>query len=232
MLFSSSTTFLTFTSQTSGADILQAVGNNDTIEVALHHMNKITTWHLPKTAPTRVLYKLANRATHAKFSSFVLRCLHSTVQIADSTHLTIGSTLLGDEGAIKIHRGVVHSRRPQVITVDFEHSEAQTIILPANASILALISHIRAPDGCRLSDIMLWYDFLCRQLSGTKYGQGMVSRSQEMVSVEGKLSILNGLFKVMLHRSRFPSNVVRGSGIQLDPRKVERKVDIFLDWIC
>lgn len=79
------------------------------------------------------------------------------VQIPDSTHLTIGSTLLGHGGAIELHRAVVHSRQSQVITVGFMHSRVtQTILLPSNASILALISHIRAPDGGRLSDIMLW----------------------------------------------------------------------------
>jgi hypothetical protein len=151
-----------FASQTSGADVLQTVGSNNTIEVALHHGDTITKWQLPKTAHTRILYKLANRATHAKYSSFSLRPLNSMVQIPDSTHLTLGSTALGIGGAIEIHRGVVHSRRPQVITVGFKNSEVtQTIMLPANASTLALISHIRAPDGGRLSDIMLWYALLC-----------------------------------------------------------------------
>jgi hypothetical protein len=133
-------------------------GNIDTVEVALHHMNTVTKWQIPKTVPTRILYKLANRATQAKFSSFSLRPLHSLTLIADSTHLTVGSTILGRGGAIEIYRGVLHSRTPRVINIAFTHSEVtQRITLPANASMLALISHIRSPDGGRLSDIMLWY---------------------------------------------------------------------------
>lgn len=62
--------------------------------------------------------------------------------------------------------------------------------------------------------------------------EGTVSRSQEMVFAEVQLLILKAVFKRSPHRSQFPSNVIRGSGVRSGPRKVEKKVDIFLDWIC
>ncbi|GLB39236.1 hypothetical protein LshimejAT787_0603980 [Lyophyllum shimeji] len=145
-----------------GRDLLNELNSNgpyaDTITVTLNHNGTVSSWKLPAQAPTRTLYSLANRATHARYSSFTVRMSISKTEINDSTTLPIGSTDLGNGGTIELSRLVPHSRKLHEIVVTFPGSdETQTFLLPADAPVLALISRILTPNGDRLSEIQLWH---------------------------------------------------------------------------
>jgi hypothetical protein len=118
---------------------------------------KATAWHLSTNTTTRTLYCLANRATKGKYSRFTLRLVTSKAPINDSANLTLGMTDLSHGGIIETSFVVPHQRRLSEITVKFSGDEdVQRILLPRDASILAVLSYLDRSRIGNISDIQLW----------------------------------------------------------------------------
>ncbi|KAG6918191.1 hypothetical protein DXG01_015979 [Tephrocybe rancida] len=142
----------------SGQDLLTRLNSGHSLNqltITLVHGRTRRVWNLPPSTSTRVLYSLANRATEASFSSFNLRTCTSRDPIRDSEDLPLSSTQLRMGGAIELYQLAPHSRKPLKINVTSNYSDT-TIILPADASALALLSKVRGPYDNILSDIRLW----------------------------------------------------------------------------
>jgi hypothetical protein len=131
--------------------------DNDEIKVTLIHRGETTTWNLSIATSTRVLYCLAHRATKAQYARFTLRLESTKMAINDSTKTTLGLTDLSHGGMVEIAFAIPHRRRFCEVTV--ESSELRfkrTILLPQDASILALMSYLDRSEIGSMSEIQLW----------------------------------------------------------------------------
>ncbi|KAF8067680.1 hypothetical protein FPV67DRAFT_1669576 [Lyophyllum atratum] len=147
-----------------GKDILNKLRKKssvhpDFVTITLNHEGMVTSWTLPIRLPIRDLYSLAHRATRARYASFTLRMTESKALITTSAILQIEATDLRGGGSVELCRAIPHSRQLRQFLITYRDSDAtQKILLPADASALALISHIRAPvSGHCLSEIQLWH---------------------------------------------------------------------------
>ncbi|KAJ7106228.1 hypothetical protein C8R44DRAFT_805910 [Mycena epipterygia] len=158
----------------SGTELLPRFKKNSKepfIIITLRHRAEETTWKLLPDTPIRTLYSLANRATRASYSSFMLKLCPSNIVISDAPSLTLDVTVLSNGGTVEMIRCIPHTRK----TYDFEiipmdGGPPQRLILPQDSSVLAILCYI---DCCnpniydsRMTDIALW--------NGLKdYGDGM-----------------------------------------------------------
>jgi hypothetical protein len=132
--------------------------NSDKVRVTLMYEDRATVWHLPVNTRTRTLYCLANRATKARYSAFTLRLIHSKAVINDSASLTLGLTDLSHGGLIEISFAVAHKRKLSEVTIrDWSGDTKQTVLLPQEAPILALISYLDPVKFGSISSMQLWY---------------------------------------------------------------------------
>jgi hypothetical protein len=135
----------------------EEIVNNDEIIVTLIHDGRSTVWHLSTNTTTRTLYRLANRATKAKYSRFTLRLISSKAPINDSASLSIGLTDLFNGGDIEVSSGFLHQRMLCEVTVQFDDNEMQKVLLPRYSPILALLGYLDRSKIDRMSDICLWH---------------------------------------------------------------------------
>lgn len=131
---------------------------SDDIQVTLSHEGKVTVWDLSISVSTRTLYCLANRATKARYSRFTLRTRSSKAVINDLANLTLGLTDLSHGGVVEISFAIPHKRRLSEVIVRHRFLDAkQTILLPQDAPILALIGYLEPTEFGRMCEMQLWH---------------------------------------------------------------------------
>jgi hypothetical protein len=136
--------------------------SSDKVQVTLMYEGQATVWHIPISTSTRTLYCLANRATKARYSRFTLRLVSSKAIINDLASLTLGLTDLSHGGVIEISFAVVHKRKlSEVIVRDWSGDIKQTVLLPQDAPILALISYLDPIKFGSISSMQMWYVSRC-----------------------------------------------------------------------
>jgi hypothetical protein len=164
--------------QISGQDILAAVAigrtrrvnfftgtSSEKVQVKLMYDGQATVWHLPLGTSTRTLYCLANRATKARYSSFTLRLMYSKAVINDSAGITLGLTDLSHGGVIEISFAVAHKRMlSEVIVRDWSGNGKQTVLLPKDAPVLALLAYLDPIKFGKISSMQMWYASRCGAL--------------------------------------------------------------------
>ncbi|PVF99226.1 hypothetical protein CPB86DRAFT_315970 [Serendipita vermifera] len=149
----------------SGADLLpkkrprSLKTSDDNIIIMFTHVGSGngTIWHLTTATTTRVLYSLVHRATQGRYSSFTIRLANTKATITDSTTLTLGTTDLVNGGAIEISRTEAHVRSAYEVHVEHDSEKDLVFLLPRGASILSVISYIKASTTDDISEILLWY---------------------------------------------------------------------------
>jgi len=82
--------------------------------------------------------------------------------INDSANLALGLTDLSHGGVVEVSSAVVHKRRLSEVIVRrrFQDTE-QKVLLPHDATILALIGYLEPTKFGSMSDMQLWYVSLC-----------------------------------------------------------------------
>lgn len=137
---------------------------SDDVQVTLTHEGQVTVWDLSISVSTRTLYCLANRATKARYSRFTLRMRSSKTVINDLANLTLGLTDLSHGGVVEISFAVPHRRKLSEVVVRHRLLDAkQTILLPQNAPILALIGYLEPTEFGSMREMQLWYVFRLRR---------------------------------------------------------------------
>ena len=137
---------------------------NDDVQVTLSHEGQVTVWDLSISVSTRTLYCLANRATKARYSRFTLRMRSSKTVINDLANLTLGLTDLSHGGMVEISFAIPHKRRLSEVIVRHRLLDAeQTILLPQDAPILALIGYLQPNEFGSMHEMQLWYVFRLRR---------------------------------------------------------------------
>jgi len=131
---------------------------SDDVQVTLSHEGQVTVWDLSVGVSTRTLYCLANRATKARYSRFTLRMRSSKTVINDLANLTLGLTDLSHGGVVEISFAIPHRRKLSEVIVSHRLRDAeQTILLPQDAPILALISYLEPIEFGSMHRMQLWY---------------------------------------------------------------------------
>ncbi|KAG6844814.1 hypothetical protein H0H87_003481 [Tephrocybe sp. NHM501043] len=136
--------------ETSGQDILDGLKSeeSDTVTITLKLIEPRipVVWQLPKSTSTRILYSLVNRATEAEYGSFELRDCDSMEEIEDSADLLLSSTELRMGGTVEVDWTAPHRRKPLKFRFKILDEDEATVLLPSDASALALISSVRRLD--------------------------------------------------------------------------------------
>jgi hypothetical protein len=147
-----------------GKKPMRGIFASDDVQVTLLHEGQVTVWDLSISVSTRTLYCLANRATKARYSRFTLRMKSSKTVINDLANLTLGLTDLSHGGVVEISFAVPHRRRLSEVIVRHRLLDGeQTILLPQNAPILALIGYLEPIEFGSMREMQLWYVFRLRR---------------------------------------------------------------------
>lgn len=157
---------------------------SDDVQVTLSHEGKVTVWDLSINMSTRTLYCLANRATKARYSRFTLRVRSSKAVINDLANLTLGLTDLSHGGVVEISFAIPHKRRLSEVIVQHRFLDAeQTILLPQDAPILALIGYLEPTEFGKMCEMQLWCVFHLRRVCArvTRSCPGTASEKLGMV---------------------------------------------------
>ena len=148
-----------------GKKPMRGTSASDDVQVTLSHEGQETVWDLSIGVSTRTLYCLANRATKARYSRFTLRMRSSKTVINDLANLTLGLTDLSHGGVVEISFAVPHRRRLSEVVVEHRSLDAeQTILLPQDAPILALIGYLKPIEFGSMREMQLWYVFRLRRV--------------------------------------------------------------------
>ncbi|KAJ7155126.1 hypothetical protein C8R46DRAFT_436742 [Mycena filopes] len=160
-----------------GADLVPKFKKNSkapSIIVTFEHRNEKTTWRLSPDTTVRTLYALVNRATRAANSAFTLRVFASgqfianrtsvaasRQFIADSTSVTLSETDLVNGGAVEMLACEPHTRRTLNVIISGVGDSPQRVVLPTDASLLALLCYIEAANpndpSARITEMRLWH---------------------------------------------------------------------------
>ncbi|KAJ7148093.1 hypothetical protein C8R43DRAFT_1108121 [Mycena crocata] len=180
-----------------GEDLLPTFDQNSkaSIIVRLRHLNTATEWKLSPKTTTRTLYSLANRATQARYSCFVLKVCASTLTIDDATSITLDRTALSRGGAVEIVRYRRHMRQTYEFGIKImDDYPLLRLILPQDSSLLAVLSYIASFNSdfdFNLTTITLWYgvkdagDGVTRGLQlGTETSLDHLANSSDSIALE------------------------------------------------
>ncbi|KAF8813008.1 hypothetical protein BYT27DRAFT_7181963, partial [Phlegmacium glaucopus] len=137
---------------------MQRTFASDNVQVTFSYEGKVTVWDLSISVSTRTLYCLVNRATKARYSRFTLRMRSSKAVINDSANLTLGLTDLSHGGMVEISFAFPHKRRLSEVIVRHRFRDTeQTILLPQDAPILALIGYLKPTKFGSMCEMQLWH---------------------------------------------------------------------------
>ncbi|KAJ7581814.1 hypothetical protein C8J56DRAFT_1029289 [Mycena floridula] len=169
----------------SGNDLLPTAGGSSLLSINFVYQGSTVTWDLPSATPTKTLYGLVHRATRACYSTFTLRFCGERTNIPNSPATTIGMLNMPNHGVVELAWMQRHSREPR--EVRFTHFGTTMIaLLPGNAPILTLFSHVHTQGRLRLSKVELWAGLTYRG-DGVKTGYPTKSHDQTLNSLPGNM---------------------------------------------